>query len=109
MKRLDVALMGAVAVLAMTPAVMAKEGGEKEGHKGGGPEAFFKKADANVDGKLSLDEFKAVSKGGDADAKFKKADADADGSLTLEELTAAKAKHGGHKDKDKGGEKAGDK
>ncbi len=52
----------------------------------------FKKADANADGKLSLDEFKTMSTKGNAEKKFKAADADKDGFVTPEELKAAKGK-----------------
>ncbi|MEI8140384.1 MAG: hypothetical protein WCI03_11015 [bacterium] len=52
---------------------------------------MFKKADANADGKLSLDEFKTMAKGPDAEKKFTAADTDKDNFLTPEELKAAKA------------------
>lgn len=58
-------------------------------HKGERVDAF-KKADANADGKLSLDEFKTMAKGPDAEKKFTAADTDKDGFLTPEELKAAK-------------------
>lgn len=103
MKQFKLALMSVVAVVALSPAIMAKEGGEKHGdkggHKGGSPEEWFKKADANADGKLTFEELKAV-KADATEEKFKKMDANADGSVSLEEFTAAKAKHAGeHKEK----------
>jgi Ca2+-binding EF-hand superfamily protein len=52
---------------------------------------MFKKADANADGKLSLDEFKTMAKGPEAEKKFTAADTDKDSFLTPEELKAAKA------------------
>src|SRR3954463_12927561 len=56
------------------------------------PEAAFKKIDANSDGKISLDEFKAGPMGKKDPAKaeeiFKKKDKNNDGSLTLEEFSA---------------------
>jgi len=50
----------------------------------------FKKADANGDGKLSLEEFKTMVKN-DADKKFVAADTDKDGFVTPAELKAARA------------------
>ena len=63
-----------------------------QGHKGAKHE-LFKKADANGDGKLSLDEFKTICTKGDAEAKFAAADTDKDGFLTPAELKAAHGKH----------------
>ncbi len=51
---------------------------------------MFKQADANADGKLSLDEFKTMFKGPDADKKFVTADADKDGFVTPAELKVAR-------------------
>ncbi len=51
---------------------------------------MFKKADANADGKLTLEEFKTMAKG-DAEKKFTAADTDKDGFVTPEELKAARA------------------
>ncbi len=56
------------------------------------PAEVFKKLDANGDGKISLDEFKAGPAGKKDPAKaeeiFKKKDKDGDGFLTLEEFSA---------------------
>ena len=59
----------------------------------------FQKADANKDGKLSLDEFKTMSKKPDAEAEkmFKAADTDNDGFLTPAELKAARQKRAAQK------------
>lgn len=68
------------------------------------PEKAFKKLDADNNGSLSLDEYKASpmgTKAGDkAEAKFKKLDANSDGSVSLDEFKAAsggKAKGEGKK------------
>lgn len=55
-------------------------------------EAEFKKLDTDMDGTLSLVEFKASPEGvkdaEKAEAKFKKLDKDTDGTLSLEEYKA---------------------
>lgn len=60
------------------------------------PAEVFKKLDANGDGKISLDEFKAGPAGKKDPAKaeeiFKKKDKDGDGFLTLEEFSAHEGK-----------------
>jgi hypothetical protein len=64
----------------------------KGGPRGGGQRPGverFEKADANKDGKLSLEEFKTMNTKDDAEAKFKAADTDNDGFLTPAELKAA--------------------
>ena len=53
----------------------------------------FDKLDADKNGSISLEEFKAASKTPDkADAKFAKLDTDKNGSVSLEEFSASKAK-----------------
>jgi len=53
----------------------------------------FEKLDADKNGAVSLEEFKAKSKTPDtADAKFAKIDADKNGSVSLEEWSAVGAK-----------------
>lgn len=54
-------------------------------------EEYFKKLDANGDGKLSLAEFKGKAEGDRAakmEERFKKMDKNSDGSVTLEEFIA---------------------
>ena len=72
------------------------------------PEKIFKKLDANSDGSLSLDEFKASPRGqkdpAKAEAAFKKLDADGSGGVSLEEFKARKP-GGGHPPKKKGDKK----
>lgn len=50
---------------------------------------FFKSADTDGDGKLSLDEYKAAGKG-NTEKRFTAADTDKDGFLTADELQAFK-------------------
>lgn len=68
------------------------------------PEAMFKKLDANSDGSLTLEEFKASPKAqkdpAKAEEKYKKMDKNSDGSVTLEEFKAAVGKGGKDKKKD---------
>jgi len=76
----------AVACCLAVPAVAAD--GDK---KAPNPEKVFQKKDANSDGSLSLEEFKAgmpekaLTR---ADARFKKLDANSDGKLSLDEFKA---------------------
>ncbi|MFC0606027.1 EF-hand domain-containing protein [Winogradskyella pulchriflava] len=63
---------------------------ERKEKKKANPEEVFKKLDADANGSLSLEEFKAKrSRKGDteaADAHFKALDKDANGALSLEEF-----------------------
>jgi hypothetical protein len=96
MNRLTMLVLAMLAGMAVATTANAGEhkGGEGKGGGPGGHAERFAKADANGDGKLSLDEFKTFAKGGEADAKFTAADTDKDGFLTKEELKAAHAKGG---------------
>lgn len=76
----------AVAFGCMTPALSAD--GEK---KAPNPEKVFARKDANSDGSLTLEEFKAGLKDkalNSADKRFKKIDANGDGKVTLDEFKA---------------------
>lgn len=56
------------------------------------PAKIFSRRDADGDGKLTFDEFKAGMKEAaldKAEQRFKRIDADGDGSVTLEEFTEA--------------------
>lgn len=79
-----------------------KEKGCKERGKGRKMERF-EKADANKDGKLSLDEFKTICAKPNAEELFKGADTDKDGFLSPAEL---KAFHEARKAARKGDDKA---
>lgn len=77
------------------------------------PEQIFKKLDADANGSVNLEEFKASPRAKEAPDKaeeiFKKIDADSDGSVTLEEFKKHRPPHGpggpgkGGKGKGKGG------
>ncbi len=70
------------------PAEAAPEKPEKKG-RAVDPAEAFKKMDSNGDGKLSLDEYKAVVGKKDpsrAEERFKKLDKNSDGALTQEEF-----------------------
>ncbi len=73
--------------------------------KGPNPEEMFKKLDANADGSVTLEEFKAAPKAqkdpAKAEEKFKKMDADSSGGVSLEEFKAAGPPPGGKHDKKK--------
>jgi len=61
--------------------------------KGPDSQKKFNKLDADKNGSISLEEFKAAAKNPDkADKQFAKLDADKNGSISLEELSAARAK-----------------
>lgn len=95
MKQLGLAVLGIITAAVLTTPVMAEDAKAKDGDKQGKKAEkleMFKKADANADGKLSLDEFKTMVTKGDAEKKFIAADADKDGFVTPEELKAVHAK-----------------
>ena len=94
-----IAMLAAGFVFAADP-----QGGKEANHH-----ATFEEMDANKDGKVTLDEYKAAApKDAPAEkveARFKKIDANGDGVITKEEMDAATQKmkeHGG-----KHGDKAG--
>jgi len=70
---------------------------EKAEHKRPDPERVFKKLDANTDGSVSLEEFKASPRAQKNPEKageiFKKIDTDSNGSLSLEEFKAHRPQH----------------
>lgn len=85
--------------------------GEGKKDKGGGdkphrPPPSFEQMDADKDGKVTAEEFKAAAPpkapAEKIEAKFKKLDANADGSISKDEMPAKKEGHG---DKGKHGEK----
>jgi hypothetical protein len=84
--------------------------GGKGPRDGGGkrpnPEEIFKKLDANADGSISLDEFKAGPAGqrdaAKAEEVFKKIDADGNGNVSAEEFKA-------HRPPPRGGGPGGDR
>jgi len=68
---------------------------EHRGKKRGNPEKLFKKLDADANGSLSLEEFKAKRTKEDAketiiEERFKTLDTDANNALSLEEFTIRK-------------------
>lgn len=75
------------------------------------PEKVFKKLDANSDGAVSLDEFKAGPRAQKDPEKaaeiFKKIDADSNGSISLEEFKSHRPPH--HRDGDGKGKRHKDK
>jgi len=97
MKGIGIIGLSVLIAASLSTTVMAGDKGAPKGEK----QDMFKKADANGDGKLSLEEFKTICTKGDAEAKFTAADTDKDGFLTKEEFKAAHKGHGGkHAKKD---------
>lgn len=81
MKKTSIIAVTLTTVAALTTtSVLARDGGgrDKQGRQG----QMLKKADANKDGKLSVDEVVAQ-----ASARFDKSDADGDGVISLQEMT----------------------
>ena len=97
---------GVLALAASLSIAEDKPAGGRPGGPGGpggegkrpNPEEIFKKLDANSDGAISLDEFKAGPRAQQDPAKaeeiFKKIDADSNGSVSLEEFKAHRPPHG---------------
>jgi hypothetical protein len=79
------------------PAGPPRGPGGPNGPKRPAPEEVYKKLDANADGSVTLDEFKAGPRAGKDPDKaaeiYKKIDANADGSVTLEEFKAFRPPH----------------
>ena len=90
MKKMIIAILAVMALggfTAMAEDAAKKDGGDKPKHH----KKAFEEVDANKDGKISPDEFKAaLSKLEPAkvEAFFKKKDANADGALSPEEYNA---------------------
>ncbi|MEI7880959.1 MAG: EF-hand domain-containing protein [bacterium] len=98
MKVLTVIGMSVIVAASFSTSVMAEDVAAPvavKAHKGERQD-MFKKADANGDGKLSLEEFKTMAKK-DAEKKFTAADTDKDGFLTPAELKAARDERAAHK------------
>ncbi len=82
-------------ILALAASLSYAEEAAPKGGKGkGGPEAMFKKLDADGSGSISLEEFKASPRGqkapDKAEAAFKKINADgSEDGISLEEFKAA--------------------
>ena len=87
---LTAALIGISTLSTSAFAFEEVKGGSGKGKPRLTPEDRFKKMDANGDGKLSLDEFKAGKKNATmAETRFNTLDANKDGFVSLEELKAA--------------------
>jgi Ca2+-binding EF-hand superfamily protein len=75
-----------IVILVVVPAAVAAEG-----KKTPDPAKIFARKDANSDGVITLDEFKAGMKDkalDNADKRFKKIDTNSDGKLSLDEFKA---------------------
>ena len=103
MKKL-ITTLGVLALATTITIAKEKPEGGRPGKPGGPdgnrpkPEDVFKKLDANSDGAISLDEFKAGPRAQQDPAKaeeiFKKIDKDGNGSLSLDEFKAHRPPHG---------------
>jgi len=79
-------LLAVCFALIASAAVAAPDGGRKGPPD---PEKLFARKDADKNGRLTLDEFKAGMKGealGKAETRFRKLDGNGDGGVTIEEL-----------------------
>jgi hypothetical protein len=90
-KIVAIALCAGVGLL-LTGTVRAEEAATRKPHGKGQGKERFEKADADKDGKLSLEEFKTLSTKPNAEQRFKAGDTDSDGFLTPVELKAAREK-----------------
>lgn len=89
-----------LSILALASTLNAAEGDAPKKPAGGdkgkpkmSPEEFFKKKDANGDGKISKEEFlKGAKDSAKAETQFAARDKDKDGSISKEEFTAAPKK-----------------
>lgn len=78
--------VSSIVILVVVPAAVAAEG-----KKAPDPAKIFARKDANSDGAITLDEFKAGMKDkalDNADKRFKKIDTNSDGKLSLDEFKA---------------------
>lgn len=104
MKHLTGILLTLVLGLSAAQGADEKPGRERGERRGPDPERAFKRLDANSDGKVTLEEFKAGPAGKrdatKAEEIFKKIDADGSGDVTLEEFKAHVPRRG-----ERGGDK----
>jgi Ca2+-binding EF-hand superfamily protein len=94
MKKTLVTTVCAIAIA--TPVFAGERHGGQKHHRG----EKFEEADANGDGKLSLEEFKTAREE-KLEQRFKKTDADGDGFVTKEEMKAAHERFKQRRDDDK--------
>lgn len=101
-------IIGAMAIASsLTMAEDAPKGPKKHGKEGKerpNPEVIFKKLDADGNGSVNLEEFKASARAKEnpekAEEIFKKIDKDGNGELSLEEFKSHRPPHKGGPGKD---------